>query len=63
MKHNYELAVSIKGNIVRLELILRGEYDAIVTYDDIIERLQSGDGFSLTFNAPKQNGITEIVSK
>jgi hypothetical protein len=58
-----QLAVSVKANVVTLEVILRDAYEAQVYFDDVIGRLQSGDGISLKFDAPPQTGIYETIEE
>lgn len=42
-----KLAVSVLFDTVSIEVICGDEYEAQVLYDDIIERMQSGEGISL----------------
>jgi hypothetical protein len=58
-----ELGVSVSKNVVTVEIICADAYEAQVVHDDIIERMRSGEGLSLGFEAPKQAGVTEIVKR
>ena len=46
-----KIAVSIKFDIVSIELICGDDYLANVLYDDLVERLQSGQGITLSVDA------------
>lgn len=43
-------AISIFGGTVTIEVICGDDYEAEVLYDDLIERIKSGQGFSLGIN-------------
>lgn len=43
-------AISIRGDTVMIEIICGDFYEAEVLYDDLIERLGSGQGFNLGVN-------------
>jgi hypothetical protein len=49
-----KIAVSIKFDVVSVEIICGDLYEAEVLYDDIIERLKSGEGVSLSVKQPEQ---------
>jgi hypothetical protein len=42
-----KLAVSVLFDTVSVEIICGDEYEAQVLFDDIVERMQSGEGISL----------------
>ena len=42
-----KVAISIKFDVVSIEIICGDEYFAEVLYDDLIERMRSGEGISL----------------
>jgi hypothetical protein len=44
---NRKLAVSISFDVVRIDVICGDNYEAQVLYDDIIERMKSGEGITL----------------
>lgn len=43
-----KVAVSVLFDIVKIEVICGDFYEAQVLYDDLIERLQAGEGISLS---------------
>jgi hypothetical protein len=47
------LAISIQDDVVSIEILCDGDYEAEVLYDDLIERARSGEGFSLGVSAAK----------
>jgi hypothetical protein len=46
-------AISIKFDVVSIEVICGDEYAAQVLYDDLTERCQKGDGFELRIGQQK----------
>ena len=48
-----KIAVSVMFDTVKLEVICGDDYEAQVLYDDLIERLRSGEGISLSVLSPK----------
>jgi hypothetical protein len=48
-----KIAVSVIFDTVKLEIICGDDYEAQVLYDDLIERLRSGEGISLSVLSPK----------
>lgn len=42
-----KVAISVLFDVVKVEIICTDGYEAQVLYDDLIERMKSGDGFSL----------------
>lgn len=52
-----KVAVSVLFDVVSIELICGDDYAAQVLYDDLIDRLQSGEGIRLSVDArPSENG-------
>jgi hypothetical protein len=43
-----KVAVSVRFDTVMLEVICGDEYEAQVLYDDLVDRLKSGEGISLS---------------
>lgn len=57
-----KIAVSIMFDTVSVELICGDEYLANVLYDDLIERLKSGQGITLSVDAkPVSNGDVDVL--
>jgi hypothetical protein len=48
-----KIAVSVMFDTVKVEIICGDDYEAQVLYDDLIERLRSGEGISLSVLSPK----------
>jgi hypothetical protein len=48
-----KVAVSVRFDTVTLEVICGDEYEAQVLYDDLVERLRSGEGISLSLGQPE----------
>lgn len=42
-----KLTISIMFDVVKVEITCGDEYEATVLYDDLIERMRSGEGFIL----------------
>jgi hypothetical protein len=42
-----KIQLSVLFNTVRIELVCAGDYDAQVLFDDLIERLKSGERLSI----------------
>ena len=47
-----KLAVSVRFDVVTVEVICGDLYEAQVLYDDLIERLRSGEGITLSVQQP-----------
>lgn len=43
-----KVAISVQFDVVMIELICGDEYAAQVLYDDLVERMQSGEGVTLS---------------
>jgi hypothetical protein len=54
-----KMTISVEKNVVTMEMAFPDVYSAIVYRDDIVERLQSGDGLAISIAAPKQRGYRE----
>ena len=48
-----KLAVSVKFDVVQLEIICGDDYEAQVLFDDLIDRLRDGEGISLNILGAK----------
>ena len=53
---NKKLAVSVLFVVVKIEVICGDDYEAQVLYDDLIERLQAGEGISLSVERKPAEG-------
>ena len=53
---NKKLAVSVLFDVVKIEVICGDDYEAQVLYDDLIERLQAGEGISLSVERKPAEG-------
>lgn len=53
-----KVAISVLFNVVRIELICGDDYAAQVLYDDLTERLQAGDGISLSLGQNKSEAAS-----
>ncbi len=49
-----KMAISVLFDVVSVEIICGDDYEAQVLYDDITERLQKGDGISLSVRQPSK---------
>ena len=47
-----KLGVSVLFDVVKIEIICGDDYEAQVTYDDILDRLKRGEGLTLSFQQP-----------
>lgn len=47
-----KLAVSVMFDVVKIEIICGCDYEAQVTYDDLLDRLKRGEGLTLSFEQP-----------
>lgn len=48
-----KIAISIFIDTIKIELICGDEYAAQVTYEDILDRLQRGEGLALSVKQPE----------
>lgn len=53
---NMKLACALDKNVVTFEMTFADTYAARVYFDDVIERLESGEGVSLGLKAPPKSG-------
>jgi hypothetical protein len=51
-----KLAISVMFDVVGVEIHCGDEYEAQVLYDDLIERMRSGEGFSLGAKPKEKSG-------
>lgn len=57
-----QCAIDIQGNKVIIEVVCRDVYEAEVLFDDLTERMRSGDGISLGI-LPKNKKKLDKVKK
>ena len=50
-----KLGVSVLFDVVKIEIICGDDYEAQVTYDDILDRLRRGEGLKLSFEQAPSN--------
>ncbi len=54
-----KLAVSVSFDVVTVEIICGDEYAATVLHDDLIDRLKSGEGLTLSVKQPRRRALDE----
>jgi len=60
MVKDKKIAISVMFDIVKIEIAVGDDYEAQVLYDDLIERMQSGEGISLGMLPQGQFGSTTV---
>lgn len=51
-----KVAVSVRFDTVSIEVICGGDYEAQVLYDDLIDRLRNGEGFTISLEQAEAVG-------
>ena len=49
-----KLAISVLFDTVKLEIICGDDYEALVLYEDLLERLRSGQNVSIGLDQPEE---------
>jgi hypothetical protein len=52
-----KIAVSVLFDVVTVEIICGDAYEAQVLFDDLIQRLQSGEGITLSVKQPVAESV------
>lgn len=52
-----KIQIGILFDTVTLSIHCGSEYEAEVFYDDLIERMKAGEGFSIAVPAPHKEGV------
>ena len=58
---NKKVAISVMFDVVKIEIMVGDDYEAQVIYDDLIERMRSGEGISLGVLPKEKSGPTEAI--